>query len=139
VPACGFLASGLMVALGLLAPSLPVFLVLYTIAGVLVSSYSGPLSALIQDVTPPASRGRAVALSQLISHLFGDAFAPTLIGIVSAALGGAGAGGLDRALWLAPAAAIVAGLIALAGCRYVEADRAAMLAEEARRLEPAVA
>lgn len=138
VPGFGYLAAGVTVALGLLAPTFPLFLIWYAIAGVLVQLYSGPLSALIQDVTPPASRGRAVALSQLIAHLFGDAFAPTLIGIVSAGLGGAAGVGLDRALWLTPAAAIVAGIVALAGCRSVAADRAAMLAGEARPSEALV-
>jgi MFS family permease len=139
VPALGFLAGGIVIALGLLAPTFPLFLVAYTMAGALVSFYSGPLSALVQDVTPPRSRSRAVALSQLIAHLGGDAFAPSLIGAVSAAFGGAAAGGLDRALWLGPLAAVIAGLVALAGCRYVGADRAAMLNAQPAAAQPVVA
>ncbi|HEY8745507.1 MAG TPA: hypothetical protein VIU62_20655, partial [Chloroflexota bacterium] len=116
---------------GLLAPTLPLFLVIYTLAGALVSLPSAPLSALFQDVVAPAVRARVVALSLLIAHLFGDAFSPSLIGAVSDRLGGANGGGLDKALWLMPVAAIIAGLIALAGCRYVAPDRATMLRGQA--------
>jgi MFS transporter, Spinster family, sphingosine-1-phosphate transporter len=127
IPALGLIASAVAIAGGLLAPSLPFFLVIYTLAGALVSLQSAPLSALFQDVVAPAVRARVVALSLLIAHLFGDAFSPSVIGAASDHLGGTTGGGLDRALWLTPAAAIIAGGIALVGCRYVAADRARML------------
>lgn len=127
VPALGLIASGVAIAGGLLAPSLSVFLAVYTLAGALISLQSAPLSALFQDVVAPAVRARVVALSLLIAHLFGDAFSPSVIGAVSDRVGGATGGGLDRALWLMPVAAIIAGVIALLGCRYVAADRARML------------
>lgn len=127
VPALGMIASGAAIAAGLLAPSLALFLAIYTLAGALVSLQSAPLSALFQDVVAPAVRARVVALSLLIAHLFGDAFSPSMIGAVSDRLGGATGGGLDRALWITPAAAVIAGLVALVGCRYVASDRARML------------
>ena len=127
VPGVGLIASGVAIAAGLLAPTLLLFLVIYTLAGALVSLPSAPLSALFQDVVAPAVRARVVALSLLLAHLFGDAFSPSLIGAVSDRLGGANGGGLDKALWLMPVAAIISGIIALAGCRYVAADRARML------------
>lgn len=128
VPGIGLIASGFAIAGGLLAPTLPLFMLVYTLAGALVSLQSAPLSALFQDVVAPAQRARVVALSLLIAHLLGDAFSPSLIGAISDRLGGAAGGGLDRALWLTPLAAVIAGLIALAGCRHVASDRARMLA-----------
>jgi len=127
VPAVGFVLGGICIAFGLAASSLAVFLVAYTCTGILISMYSGPFSALLQDVVPPASRARAVALSLLLAHVFGDAFAPAFLGWLSERLGGATVG-LDRAFWLAPVCAIIAGLVALAGCRFVGADRKHMLA-----------
>jgi len=127
VPGLGFLFGGIVVALGLLAPTLTAFLVAYTVAGGLLSLYSGPMTALFQDVVHPAARSRVIGLSLVFAHLLGDAFAPSLIGGVSDALGGAQRG-LDRALWIAPAFAIVAGVICLIGHRYVQADREAMIA-----------
>lgn len=127
VPGLGLVAAGFAIAGGLLAPTLPLFMAIYTLAGALISLQSAPLSALFQDVVVPLERARVVALSLLIAHLFGDAFSPSLIGAVSDHLGGAAGGGLERAFWLMPAAAIVAGVAALAGCRHVGPDRARML------------
>lgn len=127
VPAIGLFAGGVAIAAGLLAPSLSLFLVIYTLAGALVSLPSAPMSAILQDVVAPAARARVVALSLLIAHVFGDAFAPSLIGIVSQRLGGAANGGLERALWLTPLAAGIAGVIALAGVRHVGKDRRAIV------------
>ncbi len=127
VPALGFLSSGLVVILGYLAPNLPLFLVAYTSAGALISVYGGPLSAMVQDVVRPAARARAVALQLLLAHVFGDAFAPPLLGFLSDQFGGSEAGGLEKALWLAPVAVIIAGLVCLIGCRYVGDDRQAMV------------
>lgn len=133
VPAVGFLGCAAGVALGLVAPTLPAFLVCYFAAGAVLSMYGGSLTALQQDVVPPGARSRVVALTLLIAHLFGDAFAPSLIGVVSEALGGEAGGGLQRALWLAPAAAALAGVVALLGCPYVARDREAMVAKEKAR------
>lgn len=133
VPAIGFLGCSIGVAAGLLASTLPAFLLSYFLAGAVLSMYGGSLTALQQDVVPPAARSRVVALTLLIAHLFGDAFAPSIIGAVSEALGGEAGGGLERALWLAPVAAAIAGIVALLGCPYVARDRASMVSEEKAR------
>lgn len=138
VPGVTMLAGGVAIALGLVAPSLPVFLVVYALAGALIQMQSAPFSAFQQDVVPPAARARAVALSLLLGHVFGDAFSPSLIGLLSEHLGGATGGGLERALWLAPLAAVLAGVAALFGARYAKADRERMLANERAVTAPAL-
>ncbi len=124
VPAVGDLLAAPVVLAGILTGSLNVFLVAFFLAAVLLQVYSGPLSALSQDVVVPARRARAVALSLLLAHLLGDAFAPLVVGALSDALGS-----LQQALLTAPAALLGAAVVAFVGARWVEADRVTMLQE----------
>src|SRR5207244_1659120 len=88
VPAIGFLASTPIIAAALQTNSIVSFLILMFFATAMIQSSSGPLTALSQDVIIPARRARAVAISLLLTHLLGDAFAPFAIGSLSDALGG---------------------------------------------------
>lgn len=124
VPALGFLASAPVILAAVLTNSLPAFLALFFVAGGLLQMYSGPMTALSQDVVAPARRARAVALSLLIAHLLGDAFAPAVLGGLSDALGG-----LQPALLITPAVIVGAAALALIGCRWVAGDRQAAVAE----------
>jgi sugar phosphate permease len=128
VPAWCSLLGAVFIAVALVMPSLALFLLGYMVAGGLLSAYSGPLTALLQDVAPPAGRARAVALSLLLAHLLGDAFSPTLLGSIADMFGGVAAGGLDKAFFLAPIAAVAAGILGMSGARFAGRDRAAMLA-----------
>ncbi len=67
----------------LLTHSLPLFIVFGTLAIFAFSTWVGPLTAAIQDATPPALRGTAVAVTLLLAHLGGDVWAPTLVGVIS--------------------------------------------------------
>jgi MFS family permease len=67
----------------LLTHSLPLFIVFGTLAIFAFSTWIGPLTAAIQDATPPALRGTAVAVTLLLAHLGGDVWAPTLVGVIS--------------------------------------------------------
>lgn len=49
----------------------------------LILLYNGPCTAAIQDTVPSALRASAVALALLLAHLLGDAFAPSLIGVLA--------------------------------------------------------
>lgn len=124
VPALGFLASAPVILAAVLTTSVIVFLALFFVAGGLLQMYSGPMTALSQDVVVPGRRARAVALSLLIAHVLGDAFAPTAIGILSDALGS-----LQTSLLVAPAVMVVAAAVAFIGCRWVAVDRRRVLAD----------
>ena len=71
------------------AQSLPLNIRLYAlfvpfffVTVLLLNVYSGPLTAVVQDVTPPARRAAAIGLTLMLSHLFGDLFSPTLVGLL---------------------------------------------------------
>lgn len=70
----------------LLTHSLPVFIIFGTVAIFSFSIWAGPLTAAIQDATPPALRATAVAVTLLLAHLCGDIWAPTLVGAISTKL-----------------------------------------------------
>lgn len=74
-------------AITLLTHSLPVFLVLGTLAIFAISLQVGPLTAAVQDATPPALRATAVGITLLLAHLCGDIWAPGLVGWISTKLG----------------------------------------------------
>jgi len=124
VPGLGFLASAPVILAALLTSSVPTFLALFLVAGGLLQMYSGPMTALSQDVVAPARRARAVAMSNLIAHLLGDAFAPALLGALSDTLGG-----LQPALMITPLVIVAAASVAFVGCRWVGVDRKAVLTE----------
>lgn len=67
----------------LLTRSLPLFIVFGTLAIFAFSIWVGPLTAAIQDATPPALRATSVAVTLLLAHLGGDIWAPTLVGFIS--------------------------------------------------------
>jgi MFS family permease len=130
VPGLGFLASVPVIFAAVLTTSTTAFLILFFVAGGLLQMYSGPMTALSQDVIVPARRARAVALSLLIAHLLGDAFAPAVLGILSDALGG-----LQPALLVAPVVLVGAAALAFVGCRWVAGDRQMVLLEAGHDLE----
>jgi len=45
--------------------------------------YNGPINAIIVNAVPAGMRARAVSMSILSIHLFGDAISPTIIGVIS--------------------------------------------------------
>jgi MFS family permease len=63
--------------------SLFVFFVCFFVASFLLTCYHGPATAVIHDLTPPRAHSFAFALYLFVIHLFGDAFAPILVGKVS--------------------------------------------------------
>jgi MFS transporter, Spinster family, sphingosine-1-phosphate transporter len=130
------LACGITLALGAPCFALAVtrsgfgtFLPLFFASALFLSMYSGPLTAVTQDVVPPAVRALVVSLTLLIGHLFGDVTSPLIVGVISDHLGG-GAHGLSRALFVTcPIMLLCAGVVGLVGSRYVAHDLARMDAE----------
>jgi MFS transporter, Spinster family, sphingosine-1-phosphate transporter len=117
VAIAGFLAASVLVAVALVAPAawfVPVFM----LAVVAIYLYSGPFTAIGQNVVVPSLRGSAVTVSLLIAHLFGDSYAAAGVGLLSDALGS-----LQLALLLvSPALLLVAAALAGLGLASIRAD-----------------
>jgi len=138
----GFLLSAPMFALAVLSRNFLMFSVFFFITTVLVTFYTGPSTAATQDVAPSALRASAVAISLLIAHLIGDAFSPSIVGVLARAFDptngqhfaqNMAAHDLSLALLVScTPALLIAGLVGLFGARWMKADVAA--AQEADRL-----
>lgn len=137
----GFLLSAPTFALSVTVHNFSLFVVCFIVTTVLITFYTGPATAATQDVAPAVLRASAVALSLLISHLIGDAFSPTLVGILARTFDSTGgthflhnmAGsdiGMAMVVTCTPAL-IIAGLVGIFGARWMKADVAA--AQEADR------
>jgi hypothetical protein len=107
------------------------FLLFFALIALLLSIYTGPATAATQDVAPAVLRSSAVALTLLLAHLFGDAFAPSLVGMLATALDvtrqhfRAGLAGQDlrvALLWTCTPALLLAGLIGMVGARWMDQD-----------------
>ncbi|MGI8610608.1 MAG: spinster family MFS transporter [Candidatus Dormibacteria bacterium] len=84
----GSLLGAVFVGAGLLAPTLEIFIPALFLGVVCLYLYAGPYTAITQNVVVPSLRASAVTLSLLISHLLGDAGAPTIVGFLSDHIGG---------------------------------------------------
>ncbi len=77
-------------------------------AQVFLWCYNAPINATIVNAVPSALRARAVALSILCIHLFGDAISPPIVGLISSSTGSLGLGlvlvpvtmGLGAVIWI---------------------------------------
>ncbi|MBX5457853.1 MAG: MFS transporter [Thermogemmatispora sp.] len=79
----GFLLCAPSFALAVTVHSTTAFMIFFFITAMLILLYNGPCTAAIQDTVPSALRASAVALALLLAHLLGDAFAPSLIGVLA--------------------------------------------------------
>ena len=77
IPAAGF------AVVALTAHTRPVIGVAILCANFFMWFYNGPVNAIIVNAVPAAMRARAVSMSILSIHLFGDAISPTMIGGIS--------------------------------------------------------
>lgn len=137
----GFLLSSPMFALAVLSRNFLMFSVFFFITTALVTFYTGPATAATQDVAPSTLRASAVAVSLLISHLVGDAFSPSIVGVLARAFDPTNGlhfaqnmAGRDLSLALLVSctpALLIAGLVGIFGARWMKADVAA--AQEADR------
>jgi MFS family permease len=138
----GFLLGAPAFAAAVTFHNLLVFTIFFVISTLLLTLYTGPSTAATQDVVPSALRASAVAISLLIAHLLGDAFSPTLVGVLATQFDPthglhfkAGMAGQDLStalLLTCTPALIIAGLVGLFGARWMKSDIAA--AEEVDRI-----
>jgi MFS family permease len=138
----GFLLSAPSFALAVTTHNFQVFSVFFIITTILLTLYTGPSTAATQDVVPAILRASAIAVSLFIAHLLGDAFAPTLVGVLASAFDPTHGqhfahivGGQDLAralLFTCTPALLIAGLVGIFGARWMKADVAT--AQEADKL-----
>jgi MFS family permease len=138
----GFLLSAPVFAIAVLSRSFLVFGMFFFLTTTLVTFYTGPSTAATQDVVPSSLRASAVAVSLLIAHMLGDAFSPSIVGVLARAFDPTNGlhfvqnmAGHDLSLALLVSctpALLIAGLIGIFGARWMKADVAA--AQEADRI-----
>jgi len=87
---------------------------------------TGPSNTALANVTPPAVRATAFALNIFIIHALGDALAPPLIGAV------ADHTNMNIAFMVVSATMLLAGVLWLAGMKYLLADTNAIETADGR-------
>jgi MFS family permease len=118
----GFLLGAVFITIALLVPMnvgpVPVFVPAFLLAVVCLYLYSGPFTALAQNVVSPGLRASAVTMLLFVSHVFGDSHSPVDVGWISDRVGS-----LQLALLItSPTLLIVAAVIAATGLRSVQRD-----------------
>jgi predicted MFS family arabinose efflux permease len=86
------------------------------LAEVLIFLNTGPLNAIIADVSRAEVRATAYAANIFIIHALGDAISPAVVGAASDRVG------LAAAFWIAPAALALAAVFCFWGMRHLPAD-----------------
>jgi predicted MFS family arabinose efflux permease len=77
---------------------------------------TGPLNAIIANVSRAEVRATAYAANIFVIHALGDALSPTVVGMISDHVG------LAEAFWIAPAALTLAACFCFWGMRYLAKD-----------------
>jgi len=91
-------------------------LVAIFLAEVFIFLNTGPLNAIIANVSRAEVRATAYAANIFVIHALGDAVSPTVVGVMSDRVG------LALAFWVAPAALALAACFCFWGMRYLSAD-----------------
>jgi MFS transporter, Spinster family, sphingosine-1-phosphate transporter len=121
VSIAGFVGAAVFVSIAL-AASEELFVPAFLLAVVCIYLYSGPFSAIGQNVVVPSLRASAVTITLLIAHLFGDSYAAAAVGLLSDALGS-----LQMALLIvSPLLLLVAAVLACLALGSIQSDTTAM-------------
>ncbi|HWT77662.1 MAG TPA: MFS transporter, partial [Candidatus Methylomirabilis sp.] len=86
------------------------------LAEVFIFLNTGPLNAVIANVSRPQVRATAYAINIFVIHALGDAVSPTVVGMISDRVG------LSAAFWIAPGALALAAGFCFWGMRYLARD-----------------
>jgi MFS family permease len=135
----GFLLGAVFITIALLVPMnvgpVPVFVPAFLLAVVCLYLYSGPFTALAQNVVSPGLRASAVTMLLFVSHVFGDSHSPVDVGWISDRVGS-----LQLALLItSPTLLLIAAAIAATGLRTVQRDIQKMEDAWAQRPDEAAA
>jgi MFS family permease len=125
VPTAYFLVSGIGLALSVPCAAAVILLEARTwvlvaifLAEVFIFLNTGPLNAIIANVSRSEVRATAYAVNIFIIHALGDAISPAIVGMVSDRLG------LATAFWIAPGTLALAALFCFWGMRSYTPDAA---------------
>jgi len=129
----GFLMGAVFITVALVAPMnvgpVPVFIPAFLLAVVCLYLYSGPFTAVAQNVVSPGLRASAVTMLLFVSHVFGDSHSTFDVGFLSDRLGS-----IQLALLItSPTLLILAAVVAATGLRSVKSDIQKMEDEWAAR------
>jgi MFS transporter, Spinster family, sphingosine-1-phosphate transporter len=118
----GFLLGAVFISVALVAPlnvgPIPVFVPAFVLAVVCLYLYSGPFTAVAQNVVSPGLRASAVTMLLFVSHVFGDSHSTYDVGVISQHVGS-----LQTALLItSPTLLVAAAIIAATGLRTVKSD-----------------
>ena len=123
VPAAYFLVSGVGLALSVPCAAAVILLddrtwvlIAIFLAEVFIFLNTGPLNAIIANVSRSEVRATAYAVNIFIIHALGDAISPAIVGMVSDRVG------LSAAFWIAPGALALAALFCFWGMRSYVRD-----------------
>jgi MFS family permease len=125
--AAGGMLLGFPLFLAVLWTPFPAAWVLMFLAVFCLFVNIGPTTTIPANVTHPAMRSSAYAITILVIHLFGDAISPVIIGAVTDATKSASnpIGNMNAGFLVVSAAILVAGIAWLAGIKHLERDTAA--------------
>jgi MFS transporter, Spinster family, sphingosine-1-phosphate transporter len=123
VPTAYFLVSGVGLALSVPCAAAVILLqdrtwvlIAIFLAEVFIFLNTGPLNAIIANVSRSEVRATAYAVNIFVIHALGDAISPTIVGMVSDRVG------LSTAFWIAPGALALAALFCFWGMRMYADD-----------------
>jgi predicted MFS family arabinose efflux permease len=125
MPTAYFLVSGVGLALSVPCAAAVILLEDRTwalgaifLAEVFIFLNTGPLNAIIANVSRPEVRATAYAVNIFVIHALGDAISPVIVGALSDRIG------LGTAFWIAPAALGLAAVVCFWGMRTYTPDTA---------------
>lgn len=118
----GFLLGAIFISVALVAPlnvgPIPVFVPAFVLAVVCLYLYSGPFTAVAQNVVSPGLRASAVTMLLFVSHVFGDSHSTFDVGWISDRIGS-----LQTALLItSPTLLVLAAIVAATGLSTVRRD-----------------
>jgi MFS transporter, Spinster family, sphingosine-1-phosphate transporter len=136
----GFLAGAVLITIAILSPlsvgPIPVFVPVFLLTVVCLYLYSGPFTALAQNVVSPGLRASAVTMLLFVAHVFGDSHSTYDVGLLSDHLGR----NLQAALLItSPTLLVLAAIAAATGLRTAKRDTDAMEEDWATRATPGAA
>ena len=136
----GFLAGAVLITIALISPlsvgPIPVFVPVFLLTVICLYLYSGPFTALAQNVVSPGLRASAVTMLLFVAHVFGDSHSTYDVGLLSDLLGR----NLQAALLItSPTLLVLAAIAAATGLRTAKRDTDAMEEDWATRATPGAA
>ncbi|HXN91152.1 MAG TPA: MFS transporter [Candidatus Sulfotelmatobacter sp.] len=136
----GFLAGAVLITIAILSPlsvgPIPVFVPVFLLTVICLYLYSGPFTALAQNVVSPGLRASAVTMLLFVAHVFGDSHSTYDVGLLSDHLGR----NLQAALLItSPTLLVLAAIAAATGLRTAKRDTDAMEEDWATKATPGAA